>query len=120
MGFEKGHPKVGGRRAGVPNKQTAQFRAIARELISHPTYLTSLVQRLIEGKATQLEKLLWERALGQASSDDAAGDVDAAAAVVDILARVQDRQRQADHAGGGVRQAAAETAAGGNDGPRHP
>jgi hypothetical protein len=39
---------------------------------------------------------------------------------VDILARVQDRQRQADHAGGGVRQAAAETAAGGNDGPRHP
>ena len=61
MGFEKGHEKTGGRKAGVPNKFTGQFReavqyvyddigghdAFSRWAVDNPTEFYKIASRLI-------------------------------------------------------------------------
>jgi hypothetical protein len=65
MAFEPGHEKRGGRKAGTPNKRTAEAREIALRLVGRPEYLASLEKRLSEGLAPRIELRLWEVALGR-------------------------------------------------------
>lgn len=73
MGFEPGHRKVSGRRAGVPNKTSGEGRAMSRRLLDDPAYWKSPKRRLIRGEAPRLEQLIWEYGYGwpQAERDDA-------------------------------------------------
>ena len=57
--------KTGGRRAGTPNKATLKIRDAARRLLKDPAYLRSVRERLLEGKAPQLEVLLHHYAYGK-------------------------------------------------------
>jgi hypothetical protein len=73
MAFTPGHAKVGGRRAGVPNKSTAEMRELAAQLIQDPVYQERLRERLRNGEAGRLESLLWQYACGRppgATEDD--------------------------------------------------
>ena len=57
--------KTGGRRAGTPNKATLEIRDAARRLLEDPAYLRNVRERLLEGKAPQLEVLLHHYAYGK-------------------------------------------------------
>ncbi len=65
MAFKRGHRKVGGRRAGTPNRLTGEMREIACRLLDSPAYLQALEKRLIEGTAGQLELFFWRVRLGK-------------------------------------------------------
>ena len=91
MGFEPGHRKLGGRRAGVPNKTTGEGRAMARRVLDDPAYWKSLKRRLIRGEAPRLEQLIWEYGYGrpQAERDDAPG-TDQPTDLVQLLEQLED------------------------------
>jgi hypothetical protein len=63
--FERGHKPMGGRPKGSLNRKTIEVREFARGLIEDPEYQSSLRRRVIEGKAPQMEMLLFKYAYGQ-------------------------------------------------------
>src|SRR5262245_61590818 len=63
--FNRGHKPMGGRPKGSRNKATIEVRDFARQLIEDPAYQERLRQRVIEGKAPQMEMLLFKYAYGQ-------------------------------------------------------
>ena len=66
MRFETGHPKVGGRRKGTPNKATQRGRELAQAIIEDPKYLRHLRKRLRDWDAPSgMESLLWAYAFGR-------------------------------------------------------
>jgi hypothetical protein len=65
MAFEKGHKKVGGRRAGTPNRLTGTAREVARRLLADPEYQQSLAKRLRQGAAPRVELHPWQLAFGR-------------------------------------------------------
>ena len=65
MAFAKGKAKTGGRKAGTPNKATAEIKDVARSLLEDPVYQAKLKQRLRDGKAPQIEQLLYHYAYGK-------------------------------------------------------
>ena len=54
-----------GRPKGSQNKTGRDARLLAQSLVSDPDSLEKLKQRLIDGKAGDLEKVLWEYAYGK-------------------------------------------------------
>ena len=54
-----------GRPKGVPNKATAEIKAVARRLVEDPLYVTALAQRLVRGRAPHMETLLFHYAYGK-------------------------------------------------------
>jgi hypothetical protein len=64
MPFQPGHPKVGGRIKGTPNKATVEARELARDLLG-TKYQERLRQRLLAGEAGGMETLLWQYAFGR-------------------------------------------------------
>ena len=65
MAFHKGKPKTGGRQAGTPNKGTVEIKEFARSTLEDPLYQKRLRDRVIQGKAPQLEVLLFHYAYGK-------------------------------------------------------
>jgi len=65
MPFALRHKKVGGRKAGTPNKLTGDARELARRLLGDRDYQRSLQRRLIRGQAPRIELHLWELAYGK-------------------------------------------------------
>jgi hypothetical protein len=65
MPFTPGHKKHGGRKAGTPNRTTAEVRELARRLLGDAQYQQSLQKRLIRGEAGRMELFLWEQAYGK-------------------------------------------------------
>src|SRR5262249_7339401 len=63
--FNRGHKPMGGRPKGSRNKATIEVRDFAWQLIEEPAYQERLRQRVIEGKAPQMEMLLFKYAYGQ-------------------------------------------------------
>ena|SRR2546426_9091159 len=100
MPFHRGHKKFGGRRAGVPNKGTAEMRALAARLIDDPVYQKRLRQRLLGGEAGRIELLLWQYACGKPPGEDTATDpLEKYAAIVE---RIQGRQERAESVNGSL------------------
>ncbi len=90
MPFERGHKKVGGRRAGTPNKLTGDAREVARRLLGDPDYQRSLQRRLIRGQAPRIELHLWELAFGKprVEAGEAPDGADPSAGVAEILEKL--------------------------------
>src|SRR5262249_45284437 len=90
MPFERGHKKVGGRRAGTPNKLTGDAREVARRLLGDPDYQRSLQRRLIRGQAPRIELHLWELAFGKprVEAGEAPDGADPSAGVADLLEKL--------------------------------
>ena len=65
MPFERGHKKMGGRKAGTRNKLTEDAREFARRFLGDAEYQSSLLDRLIRGQAPRIELHLWELAFGK-------------------------------------------------------
>jgi hypothetical protein len=61
--FMPGDPRAG-RPPGSQNKTGRDARLLAQSLVTDPDYLEKLKQRLIDGKAGDLEKVLWHYAYG--------------------------------------------------------
>ena len=61
--FVPGDPRAG-RPQGAMNRTGRDARILAQGLVSDPIYLENLKQRLIDGKAGDLEKVLWHYAYG--------------------------------------------------------
>lgn len=61
-GLKRGGP---GRPKGIPNKATIEIREACRKLLESPAYATALEARLIEGRAGQVEPLLYYYAYGK-------------------------------------------------------
>ena len=96
MSFQPGHPKVGGRTKGTPNKATVEARDLARDLL-RPKYQERLRQRLLAGEAGGMEALLWQYAFGRPLTEAIAnGHADAAVMFEQILTRLDDEQSPAD------------------------
>jgi len=96
MAFEKGHKKVGGRRAGTPNRLTGTAHEVARGLLADPGYQQSLVKRLRRGVAPRLELHLWELAFGRprVEPDHTPDGADASAGLVRLLAQLGESKTQ--------------------------
>lgn len=62
MPFAKGQ---GGRKAGVPNKATREFKVAARAFVESPAYRTSAERRMTSGKAPHLELFFLQHAYGK-------------------------------------------------------
>lgn len=54
-----------GRPKGGLNKTTVEVRNLARAIVDDPNYRESLVMRLKQGTAPQMETLLWHYAYGK-------------------------------------------------------
>lgn len=54
-----------GRPKGVPNKTSTEVRELARALVEDPAYRKKLRERLLRGKAPQVEVLLYHYAYGK-------------------------------------------------------
>lgn len=68
MAAPKGHPRYGGRTKGVPNKATAEIKAVARELSPAATKrLKELLKSENESVALGAIKEVYDRAFGKAS-----------------------------------------------------
>lgn len=64
--FQKGHPRYGGRKKGVPTRGQVEVQQLARELLSDPEYLANLRDRLVHGRcAPQVECKLFAYAFGE-------------------------------------------------------
>ena len=61
--FTVGDPRAG-RPAGTPNKTGRDARILAQSLVTDPQYLENLRQRLVDGRAGDLERVLWAYAWG--------------------------------------------------------
>ena len=57
--------RIGGRQKGTGNHVGRAARRLSRKLVSDPAYLKSVEQRLLEGRAPNLETLLWHYAYGR-------------------------------------------------------
>ena len=62
--FKRGHRGTGGRPRGARNRATLEVRALARDLVENPDYLTALRRRLVAGEAGPMETLLFRYAYG--------------------------------------------------------
>ena len=62
--FTPGDPRAG-RPSGRENNVKREVRHLAHDLVSNPEYVAALRQRLIDGKAGDLEKTLWVYAYGE-------------------------------------------------------
>ena len=66
MPFTKGQPRLWGRAKGVPNRTTAEGRALAEQLVSDPIYRANLRERLLAGRVHPcIEQMLWHYAHGK-------------------------------------------------------
>lgn len=65
MAFRKGKPKTGGRKAGTLNKVTVEIKEFARSMLEDPVYQERLRGRISQGKAPQIEVLLFHYAYGK-------------------------------------------------------
>lgn len=65
MQFKAAHQKVGGRKSGTPNKATVEIKEFARSILEDPLYQQRLRNRVIQGKASQVEVLLFHYAYGK-------------------------------------------------------
>jgi hypothetical protein len=63
--FKAAHQKVGGRKPGTPNKATVEIKEFAQSILEDPHYQKRLRNRVIEGKALQIEVLLFHYAYGK-------------------------------------------------------
>jgi hypothetical protein len=54
-----------GRPQGCPNKVTLEVRAFAQQFINDPAYLENLRKRIFQGKAPQMEQLMWHYGYGK-------------------------------------------------------
>lgn len=54
-----------GRPAGSLNKATREIKELARAIVEDPAYRKKLRRRMIEGKASHIEPLLWYYAYGK-------------------------------------------------------
>ena len=61
-GLRRGGP---GRKAGVPNKATAEIKAFTQTILESPAYRAALKKRLVSGKSPQLEVLMHYYAYGK-------------------------------------------------------
>ena len=65
----KGSFKLGDPRAGRPpgrqNNVKKEARQLCLELVTNEAYVAALRQRLIDGKAGDLEKVIWQYAYGE-------------------------------------------------------
>ena len=69
MKFQQGHKKTGGRKAGTLNKATIEIKEFARGILEDPIYQKGLRDRVIQGKAPQIEILLFHYAYGKPAYD---------------------------------------------------
>lgn len=60
---QSGNPR--GRRKGVPNKATREFKAFWHQFIESPEYRESLRLRLIRGKAPHMETYIAQLVIGK-------------------------------------------------------
>ena len=90
MSFERGHKKVGGRKAGTTNKLTGDAREVARRLLGDADYQHSLQKRLIRGEAPRIELHLWELAFGKprVEPEEAPEGAGASAGLAQILEKL--------------------------------
>ena len=90
MPFALGHKKVGGRKAGTPNRLTEDAREFARRFLGDADYQRSLQRRLIRGQAPRIELHLWELAFGKprVESEEAPDGADSSAGLAEILAKL--------------------------------
>jgi hypothetical protein len=59
-------PRTGGRKAGTPNRRTADAKALAREIIQDPSYIAKLHARALAGTLPPaIEAMLWYYAYGK-------------------------------------------------------
>jgi hypothetical protein len=56
MPFETGREKTGGRKAGTPNRATAEFKEFWQEFFESEIYRDNLKERVLAGKADHMEK----------------------------------------------------------------
>jgi hypothetical protein len=82
MKFQKGKPKTGGRRQGSLNKATREIKAFASGVLEDPSYRANLKQRIQQGKAQEMEKLLYLYAYGRPKEQVEEGDAQADPKVV--------------------------------------
>jgi len=96
MAFERGHKKVGGRRAGTANRLTGEAHEVAHRLLADPEYQQSLVKRLRQGAAPRLELHLWELAFGRprAEPEETLEGAGASADLGQILEKLGERKTQ--------------------------
>jgi len=65
MAFTKGKPKTGGRKPDTLNKATVEIKEFARSILEDPLYQKRLRGRVMQGKALQIEVLLFHYAYGK-------------------------------------------------------
>lgn len=64
--FRKGHSgNPGGKPRGTLNKLTVEARAAASRIVDDPDYRAALTERMISGRAGQMEVMLWQYAKGK-------------------------------------------------------
>jgi hypothetical protein len=89
MPFEKGHPRISGRRKGVPNQATQDVRELARAIISDPEYLRGLRERVCAGRAASMEPMLWHYAYGRRRTAEQLEINDAADGIAETLSKLR-------------------------------
>ena len=65
MPFEPGQPKIGGRREGIPNRATAEFKGFWQQFLASTEYRDSLKRRMLDGKADHMERYVAELLYGR-------------------------------------------------------
>lgn len=63
--FEKGHKPLGGRKKGVPNNATLEFKEFWGEFFKSEDYRVSLQSRIVRGEAQQMERYIAEMVYGK-------------------------------------------------------
>jgi hypothetical protein len=75
MPFEPGQPKIGGRREGIPNRATAEFKGFWQQFLASTEYRDSLKRRMLDGKADHMERYVAELLYGRPRQEiDVHGD----------------------------------------------
>ena len=60
MKFEPGRAKTGGRREGVANRATAEFKEFCQQFLESAEYRANLQVRILTGRADHMEKYMAE------------------------------------------------------------
>ena len=60
MKFEPGRAKTGGRREGVANRATAEFKEFCQQFLESAEYRANLQGRILTGRADHMEKYMAE------------------------------------------------------------
>ena len=97
MGFEVGREKTGGRKAGVPNRATAQFKTFWQTFLESAEYRENLKQRVLSGSAPHMEKYLAELLHGRPRQE---ADGSEGIQVVILPAQAQPKPVMLEHATG--------------------